>query len=73
MKWENSKAFYHSVSLTSLTSNDLWKPNLKTEEQIMQDKGFAFWIKQREQRQYGSRSLGKFVEWKYSQEYFIFT
>ena len=29
MKWENSKAFYHTVSLTSLTSNDLWKPNLK--------------------------------------------
>ena len=42
------------------TQDEIRSRSLKTEEQIMQDKGFEFWIKQREQRLYGSRSLGKF-------------
>lgn len=42
------------------TQDEIRSRSLKTEEQIMQDKGFEFWIKQREQMQYGSRSLGKF-------------
>ena len=42
------------------TQDEMSSRNLKTEEQIMQDKGLVFWIQQREQMQYGSRSLGKF-------------